>query len=207
MSSNTILAYRRLARILFSHPAWILLGTLFILLFTQWETSLFGLIHNEPLQGFLAFSPFSPWREWGLSLFSYPLVHESLEHWFVNAFCWLIFASNVSKAAGVNSFPKELLALGFYACLSVVIALTYLLPFAPSSTEHDRILGLSATIFFQLGFLLSNSRNAFFWIFLLAIGITYGYFGAGSALAIWGHASGFLIGVTVGLLFRFRREN
>lgn len=205
MPSNSRLAYSAVVKALFSHPAWILTGTLFVFVFTQIETSLFGLIRNEPLQGFLSFSPYDPWREWGLTLFTYPLVHSSFEHWAINSFLWLIFGTKLSREIEIKKFYQELLALGFYALLSLMIALTYLLPMAPTSTEHDRILGLSATVFFQIGFLLRSGKNSLLWFFLIALGITYGYFGAGSALALWGHAAGFLIGIILGQIYKKSR--
>lgn len=205
MPSNTKMTYLYLRRASLMHPSWIFLFTLCIFIFTQWETSLFGLIPNEPLQGFLSFAPHQPWREWGLSLFTYPLVHESLQHWFINSILWMIFARKVYKRITLRGMAVQFWMVLFYGALSAMIALTYLLPFAPASTEHDRILGLSATILFQVGFLLSSGANSFLWFFLIALGLSYGFFGSGSPLSLWGHVMGFSIGLLFGLAYRFKK--
>ncbi|MCO5144276.1 MAG: rhomboid family intramembrane serine protease [Oligoflexia bacterium] len=203
MSHQKKLAYSYIKRFIFSCSSWIFFLTLILLILSQWTVSLYGLNPNEPLQSFLSFSPQNPWRDWGLSILSYPLIHISLEHWFVNVFFWLVLSFKINSFLRTHTILKQILILMVYGLVALIIALTYLLPVAPIALPHDRILGLSAIIFFQVGFLLISTNQFSVWIFLLALCLSYLFFGPSSNLTFWGHTAGLILGVFLGALVRF----
>lgn len=201
MPTTTKLSYSAIRRASLSHVTWVFLLSFLFQLFAEMDSTIFGLNKHEPFMSALSFCPALPWRSEGLSLLTYPLVHVSWIHWGSSSFFWLMLSPRILKAINKSGWKGNLVAFFLYGLLCALIALSFLMPWAPSSSEQDRVLGLSAVILFQISFLLILKPNIF--IFPLAAALTYLYFSEGSALANWGHAMGFLLGSFFAVIQKF----
>lgn len=192
-------------RMFYFHGFWIVLLSLFAQLISQSQSSLFGYNSAEPMLGALSLSPKFPFRDFGIPLFTYALVHESATHWLISNMIFFYFAMRISLQLPPRhkGYLWHLSAFGIYGALSVTVGLSYLLPFAPVAILQDRVLGLSAIVFMQLGFLLCLRSYMQTVVVGLAIIASFYYGGSISPLTSWGHYFGFGLGFVAGLFFRF----
>lgn len=199
--SNAALGIGLSKRIARSPVSWILVATIALQLLESRET-LFGFGVHDSLGAMLSLSPAQPIHFYGIPLLTYPLIHAGWQHWASSAFPWLLLAIPLRRRLPGLGARRKLAFLLAYGAASACIGLSYLLPFAPASTLQDRVLGLSALAFFQLGMILFLRPPLFAWLLLLAMALAWLFGGAGSALSEWAHGAGFLLGLTSGLLLR-----
>lgn len=200
--SNFVLLIRGLGAIVSSHGFWIFALSLFFVWMDVYASTLFGMNAGESFSSYFSFSPAHPERLSGISLLTYPLVHMSFEHWASTAVLWMALALSIDKRVGGRGLIKQVLLLLFYAVVSLLMALSFLLPWAPHAGDADLVLGLSAVVFFQLGLLLLLRPPIYVWFLAPVMVYATFFLSEGSALSRWGHSAGLLLGLIVGVVCR-----
>ncbi len=201
--SNTALAARFVRDLTCRHSNWVLAATFILVLIDSEQVTLFGVNAGESVKADFSFSPAAPTRLGGLGLLTYPLVHASGSHWVSGAVFWLFLSRLIETRFCGHGLYNQSKFIVAYGLVSAMIALSFLLPWAPVANVGDRILGLSAIVLFQTGFMIFVRPPPFFWWAVPTAVYTLYFSAAESALAQWGHGAGFILGLTIGAVLRF----
>jgi membrane associated rhomboid family serine protease len=197
--SNLTITLRTLKHVLLSFEGVLTATALLFLVWDRSRGSLFGRDASDLLVNELSFAPADPFAKQGLTLLSYPFVHQGFEHLAVSGLILILLGIRLSKAV---SSRHRIIASGI---ATIAIALSYLLSFAPLATAADRVFGSSALAHAYLGASLVLkptllATSIFFALLVVTI------WGEPSALTLWGHAAGFTIGLSMAVLFRLVRS-
>lgn len=197
--SSLTIALRTLKALLLSFETLLVLASLGLLAWDRARGSLFGREASDSLIGLWSFAPSDPFANHGVTLFTYPLIHQSVEHLAASGVILILLGIRLAKRV-----PRHLRVLNC-GIASVSIALSFSLPFAPPATGADRVFGLSALAHAYLAAsLILKPTLLATCIFLALVMVTI--WGAPSALTLWGHGAGFTIGLFLALLFRLARS-
>lgn len=197
--SNSTIALRTLKTLLLSFESLVVLVSIGFLAWDHSRGSLFGRDAAESLSTRLSFAPANALANNGLTLFTYPLIHQGYEHLAASAAILILLGLRLAK-----TLTKRMRIL-FCGFASVAIAVSFLLPFAPLATEGDRVFGLSALAHAYLGASLVLRPTLLATSIFLAL-VAVMIWSPPSALTLWGHGAGFTIGLAAVVLFRLVRS-